>query len=311
MTMVAEVVESVDAERRERERRRRGPRRWLRSIWIVTHNATGGLFRHDGVMVASAISYSLIFALFPFLIFVVGLGAFFGGNDLADYVTRESLAVFPEQMVRTIEPELRRIFGEANQASPLTIGLLVTLISITGAVEAVRDGLNRAYGCPEDRPLWKRYLSSLLFVFMSMAFIIAVAALGIAVPIWIRMIGTYLPGPPMNLNWLEVARQAALVLVLAVMIGVIHLFLPARKRRVKNVAWGATITLVGWWIAGRIFGFYISRIADYTTTYAGLAGIVALMFFLYIQSIIFLYGAEVNRSIADLRGINLCRAEPD
>ena len=34
-----------------------------------------GLVRHDGVMVASAISYSLIFALFPFVIFLVALGA--------------------------------------------------------------------------------------------------------------------------------------------------------------------------------------------------------------------------------------------
>ena len=309
--MVADAVSSIDAERKVRERRRSGPRRWLRSIWIVAQNATGGLFRHDGIMVASAISYSLIFALFPFLIFVVGLGAALGGNDLADYVTRESLAIFPEQMVRTIEPELRRIFGEANRASPLTFGLLVTLISITGAVEAVRDGLNRAYGCPEDRPMWKRYISSLIFVFMSMAFIIAVAALGVAVPIWIRIINSYIPGPAPNFGWLEFGRQAALVIVLAFMIGSIHLFLPARKRRVKNVAWGAALTLVTWWIAGRIFGFYISQIADYSTTYAGLAGIVALMFFLYIQSIIFLFGAEVNRSIADLRGINLCRVERD
>lgn len=307
--MVMEGVRSIDAERRQRERHRSGIRRVFRSIWIVVNNATGGLFRHDGVMVASAISYSLIFALFPFLIFVIGLGAAVGGNDLADYVTRESLAIFPEQMVRTIEPELRRIFGEANRASPLTIGLLVTLISITGAVEAVRDGLNRAYGCPEDRPAWKRYISSLIFVFMSMGFILAIAALGVAVPIWIRMLNSYIPGSPPSLGWLEIARQAALVLVLGFMIGVIHLFLPARKRRVRNVAWGAMLTLIAWWIAGRIFGFYISRIADYSTTYAGLAGIVALMFFLYIQSIIFLFGAEVNRSIADLRGVNLCRAE--
>ena len=61
-------------------------------------------------------------------------------------------------------------------------------------------------------------------------------------------------------------------------------------------------TLVGWWLAGKVFGLYITEIANYSATYAGLAGIVILMFFLYIQALIFLYGAEVNRSIADLRG---------
>ena len=67
------------------------------------------------------------------------------------------------------------------------------------------------------------------------------------------------------------------------------------------------LTLAGWWLAGRVFGFYITEIANYTATYAGLAGIVILMFFLYIQALIFLYGAEVNRSIADFRGDTLTR----
>jgi uncharacterized BrkB/YihY/UPF0761 family membrane protein len=31
------------------------------------------------------------------------------------------------------------------------------------------------------------------------------------------------------------------------------------------------------------------------------------MFFLYIQALIFLYGAEVNRSLADFRGDSMCR----
>ena len=65
--------------------------RWLRPIWAVLHDATDGLFRHDGVMVASAIAFSLIFALFPFAIFLVALGAVFGGADLAGYISREAL----------------------------------------------------------------------------------------------------------------------------------------------------------------------------------------------------------------------------
>ena len=52
-----------------------------------------------------------------------------------------------------------------------------------------------------------------------------------------------------------------------------------------------------------------AKFANYSATYAGLAGIVILMFFLYIQALIFLYGAEVNRSIADFRGAALCRKE--
>ena len=66
---------------------------------------------------------------------------------------------------------------------------------------------------------------------------------------------------------------------------------------VSSVIAGVLFTLVAWWLAAKLFGLYISEVANYSATYAGLAGIVVLMFFLYIQALILLYGAEVNRSI--------------
>jgi membrane protein len=275
----------------------------------VLHDATHGLFRHDGIMVASAISYSLIFALFPFVIFLVALGAVFGGADLSDYISREALAALPEHVIRTLSPELNRIFAVAGRASPLTFGLLVTLISITGAVEAIRDGMNRAYGCAEDRHMLRRYISSLLFVIFAMAFILTVGALGIAVPIGMDFLHRYFPEMEFEVRMLEFGRQLLLGVVTAAMLFALHLFLPARRRNVRSVIGGVFFTLICWWIAGKVFGFYITRIANYSATYAGLAGIVVLMFFLYIQAIIFLYGAELNRSVADFRGDSLCRKE--
>jgi membrane protein len=275
---------------------------WARAIFAILHDATYGLVRHDGVMVASAIAFSLTFAVFPFAIFLVALGATLGGADLATYLTDEGMTVLPEHVVKALEPELIRIFAAANQASPLTIGLLVLLVSITGAVEAVRDGLNRAYGCTEDRHLVRRYLSSLFFVFVGMAFLLVTAALGIAVPIIFAVIDRYLPGPEFQTGWIETAREFILVIVTLAMLFAFHLLLPAKRRSVRSVVGGVFLTLVAWWLAGKVFGLYITEIANYTATYAGLAGIVILMFFLYIQALIFLYGGEVNRSIADFIG---------
>jgi membrane protein len=292
----------------DRLRERANPLRGLRPFWTVLHDATGGVFRHDGVMVASAISYSLIFAMFPFAIFIVALGAVVGGADLSAYISREAMTILPENVIETLRPELNRIFAVANRASPLTFGLLVTLVSITGAVEAIRDGLNRAYGCTEDRHLVRRYVSSLLFVIFGMAFLLVVAALGVAVPIGLEIVDRYLPGE-INVSGIETLREALLVIVALAMLFAFHLFLPARRRHIKHVVGGVFFTLVGWWLSGKIFGLYIGKIANYGATYAGLAGFVILMFFLYIQALIFLYGAELNRSIADFRGEALTRKD--
>src|SRR5688572_29446449 len=74
---------------------------WSRPVWAILHDSMEGLVRHDGIMVASAISYSLIFALFPFAIFLVALGAMFGGADLSDYISREAMAALAEHVIRT------------------------------------------------------------------------------------------------------------------------------------------------------------------------------------------------------------------
>jgi membrane protein len=280
----------------------------LRVAWAVLHDATAGLFRHDGAMVASAIAFSLVFALFPFAIFVVALGATIGGADLAAYVRGEAVAFLPQHVVQTLEPELERVLVFTNRARPLTIGLAVTLVSITGAVEAVRNGLNRAYGCAEDRHPVRRYLSSLLFVFVVIAFLLFVGALGVAVPVGVSIVHRFFPDTVLQVDMFSEARRAILALGTVLMLFAVHLFLPARRRRIGSVVGGVLLTLGAWWVSARVFGFYVSEIANYSATYAGLAGFVMLMFFLYVQAVIFLYGAEINRSIADFRGQPLCRS---
>ncbi len=88
----------ADVELRPDESRRRYLPDWLampawwRPVWAILHDSFDGLVRHDGIMVASAIAFSLIFALFPFLLFLVSLGAMIGGADLSTYISREALA---------------------------------------------------------------------------------------------------------------------------------------------------------------------------------------------------------------------------
>jgi membrane protein len=279
----------------------------LREIKAVLWDATDHLIWHDGVLLASGIAFALIFAIFPFLIFLIALAGGFGGPELADDLTIAALNIMPDYMVKTIEPELNRIVTEPGRGRLLTFGLLVTLVTITSAVEAIRDGLNRAYGCVDNRNFLRKRVGSLIFVFFGMAGIILVTALAVGAPVAIR----FLTADAAQTDWypvlMESGRKALLFVVLFLMIASTHLFLPARKRRVRLVIPGVLLTLILWWAAGRLFGLYLNRIADYSTTYAGLSGIIALMFFLWILALIFQFGAELNRAIAQRLGRNeLC-----
>ncbi|WP_026379983.1 YihY/virulence factor BrkB family protein [Afifella pfennigii] len=272
--------------------------RILRLIWRININAISGLLRHDGIMLASAIAFSLIFALFPFLLLLIALAGAFGGQELADYLTREAFHVMPEHMVKTIEPEVRRVLN-TRTGGLITLGLLVTLISITGAVEAVREALNKAYRCADERHFLERYGGSLVFVFLGMVFLIVVSALAVALPIWLAVVRAWFPNQGFYQEMIVLGGRVLLFLVMVAMLTAVHVFLPANHRRVRVMAAGVILTVALWWISGRIFSLYIGAFANYAATYAGLGGIVALMFFLYIQALIFQYGAELNRAIDD------------
>jgi membrane protein len=271
----------------------------LREIRAVLWDATDHLNWHDGVLLASGIAFALIFAIFPFLIFIIALGGGVGGPDLADDIAQAALTIMPEHMVRTIEPELDRVIHPPGRGGLLTFGLAVTLVTITSAVEAIRDGLNRAYGCVDNRNFLRKRLGSLLFVLFGMLAITLLAALAVAAPVAIQAVAADAADTAWYPLLMEGGRQALVVLVVLVMIASTHLFLPAHERKVRTIMPGVLLTLVLWWAAGRLFGYYLNRFTDYSAVYAGLGGIMALMFFLWILALIFQFGAELNRAIAE------------
>jgi membrane protein len=271
----------------------------LREVKAVLWDALDHLNWHDGVLLASGIAFALIFAMFPFLIFIIALGGGVGGQDLADDIAQAALTVMPQHMVRTIEPELDRIIHPPGRGGLLTFGLLVTLVTITSAVEAIRDGLNRAYGCVDNRNFLKKRLGSLVFVLFGMLAITVLAALAFAAPLAIQAVAADAADTAWYPLLMESGRQGLVILVLLAMIASMHLILPAHERRVRTIIPGVLLTLVLWWAAGRAFGYYLNSFTDYSAVYAGLGGIMALMFFLWIMALIFQFGAELNRAIAE------------
>ena len=92
---------------------------------------------------------------------------------------------------------------------------------------------------------------------------------------------------------------ASLVLVIALIIA--HLWLPAGRRTLKEIAPGVGATLILWLIAGTLFGRYLAEFAfTYSTYYAGLASPMIVLVFLYLTSSIFIYGGELNNGSAAL-----------
>ena len=111
--------------------------------------ALNGMIDRNGIEIAGYIAFTVMLAIFPFMIFVVSIAGFFGETQTgANFLG--TMAVFaPPEMMKTLLPAIQQV-TQNRSGSLLTIGLALALYSAGSAVSALRLALNLAYGLDEN-----------------------------------------------------------------------------------------------------------------------------------------------------------------
>ena len=136
----------------------------------------------DGWAIASYIGLTLLMSLFPFLIFVAAVAGFLGSADLAKEAAKLVFAEWPDVVARPIAQEVENVLT-APRGGLLTLGAVLSFYFASSAIEALRVGLNRAYGLVEKRPWWLLRLQSLGLVLVGSLALLALAFLVVLGPL--------------------------------------------------------------------------------------------------------------------------------
>ena len=257
--------------------------------------------RDDGWAIASHISLSVLLAVFPFLIVVTAIAGFVGSSNLADEVARLMFAVWPQQVATPIAAQIHNVLTTAH-GGVLTLGAVFSVYFASSGVESLRIGLNRAYGLQETRGWWLLRLESIGYVLVSAFAMLALAFLVVLGPLIFQTAIKYAPWiAPLESHY-DFARFGIGALVIAFALFLLHMWLPAGRRRIGRVWPGIMATLVLWLVCGTAFGRYLASFAyTYVTYYAGLASAMVALVFLYYSAWIFIYGGELNAAIDRVR----------
>ena len=263
-----------------------------RRAWLVVWDAFSHFNADDGWAMASHVALSALMALFPFLIFVAAFAGTLGEASLANRVAEIVFAAWPAEVANPIAAEVRRVLVPIH-GNLLTISAVVALYLASNGVEAARTALNRAYRVVDRRSIIFRRIQSLVFVLIGTVVFLLIAAFGVftaAMPALEQFVG-------------RLAALGALVtsvLVVGALLGA-HLWLPAGRPTAWHLWPGIVATLVAWLASAWIFAIYLRIFANYAATYAGLAGVVTAMFFLYVVAVVMIFGAEFNAALGRLR----------
>ncbi len=274
--------------------------RTIVAVKRVVFDAFGHFNDDDGWAMASHLAISALMALFPFLIFVTTLAGFLGADSLSGAAVNLVFDTWPDQIAAPIAAEVENVLT-VPRGGFLTLSVIATAFFASNGVEALRVSLNRAYRVSESRSLVYRRTQSLAFVLIATASFLAVSYLLVLAPLVTAFAGKYMPWLEPHLGTTAIWRYTIATTVIIVALIAVHFWLPAGKRRFRQVIPGIGMTLAAWIAGSYLFASYLERFSTYATTYAGLASLMIAIVFLYIVSAIFILGGEFNAAIRRYR----------
>lgn len=263
--------------------------------------------RDDMATYAAALSYNILFSLFPFLIFLIALLSFLHVPTFFDWVLEQGQSALPASAYQQLQDVVGQIQGR-SYGGLLSVGILTAIWGASSGIRSLMNALNVAYDVEETRPAWKRYLLSIVYTVGLAVLLIAAAGLMLLGPQGMAWLADQVGMSQIVVTlwtWLRWPVLAALLILVAALV---YYVAPNIDQPFRFISPGAVVAVVIWVVASVGFSLYVANLTNYSATYGSLGGVVVMLFFFFISSAVLLLGAEMN---AELYKANLGQPVPD
>ena len=271
-----------------------GERKWVRLIKQLYIR-----LQDDNVSALSAqLAFFLLLALFPFVLFLLNLLSFTTITS-ADFV--ENIAGFlPTEVEKLFRDIVSEILG-AKSPGLLSIGAIVTLWSASRGISAISFGLNMAYDKRESRSFFKVAAITILFTLGIAVMVLAALLFLIFGEVLARDIFSCFDGAEAFTHLWRILRYIVPLAIMLLVFSLLYKFVPNCRLRFKHVLPGALLATLGWAAVSFIFSIYVNNFANYTRIYGSIGGVIILLVWLYISSLVVLLGGELNAALEYFR----------
>jgi len=243
-------------------------------------------------LLAAGMAFFAFLAIFPALIAIVSIYGLFA--DPATITTQL------KSLTEALPPEARQVIIDqvtalAARRTALGIGLIISIVialwSASGGISNMITAVNTAYDEEEKRNFFKKRLLSLVMTIGAIIFmLIMLGIVAVLPPLLNNLFGS---GP---LKWVfQILGWLVLLVLIMGVLAVLYRVAPDRDApKMKWVSVGAVVATVIWLLVSIGFSIYTSTFGNYAKTYGAFAGIVVLLFWLWLSAYAILLGAEIN-----------------
>ena len=246
---------------------------------------------HDVLTYASAISFQTFFALIPLGLFALGaLGSLHFQEVWQRNLAPDLRSGFSPDAFRVVNDTVTQVL-ERRQLVWATLGALLAIWEVSGAVRGVMGIMNHVYETTERRGFIARYAVSISLSTAVSVLVLGAVAVVLLGPVAARAVLGHSGAVGVAVFF---ARWLVAVALLLLTVALLVRFAPDKTRPWRWVSFGAAVSVGGWVAMSLVFGWYVRDVADYTSLFGNLATLIVVLEYLYLSAIVFLTGVVID-----------------
>ena len=274
------------------------PRQALADVLGITRRALVDFGKHECTRRSAALAYYTLFAVFPLLLLSISVLAFMleAGVPLAVDAQTAVLQAVEQTMPQTRElVEEIIVVTRRNRGGTSLVGLFVLAWSASNMFAQARLALNAIWNTRQPQGLegvlhlrlrgLAMMVGAGLLLFL---FTLANTSLD--------LVALYATRLPWSDAWWPAVLPLSLFATTVILFAALYRFVPSASLRWSQVWPGAIVGGIGWEVIKKGFVWYAASIANWGAMYGPIAGVIALLFWLYLSFQVLLLGAEFAAS---------------
>lgn len=274
-------------------------RRVLRPI----RNTLWRALDHDAFNTAKAAAYSGMLCFFPAVLVITAVLALVPqGSSLVGELRGSMGGILPPGTMYLLQTSLND--GRMHSTQVIFSAASLSVFAGLGVMLSLMEGFRRAYRQRRDSwGFWEKHLRALLLV--------PIVLVPLALASLLLMFGHQIEGwmiakaghelRHLVLFFWRLARWTVAVTSAVTVLAALYHF---GTRQTEHWGWvlpGATASALMWFPATLAFGWYVTRVADYSRFYGSFAAGIATLVWLYLTCFSALLGAELNGLLRERR----------
>ena len=249
---------------------------------------------HDVARDSAALTYYLLFAMFPLLIFLSNLVGFFA-VDIEGFL-RQLGTIIPAEVLDLLIQYLRYV-SRVSSRTLMTFSLIFSIWFPMRSTGCLMHSLRKAFGRSAPENMLLTQLRNLLFTVWMILVIGLTLVLVVVGRRAMHFLSRILPLSETFIGVWGYLRFIILGLVMAISLGILYQLALGQRRPLREVLPGVGSSLTAWLLLSMAFSYYVENVAQYARLYGSIATIVVVLLWLYMSGQILILGAELSAAL--------------